>query len=683
MTQSVDHALQEWAAQASDEDLDEGPTLDDLGGAALVLSEASTLATGPHLPYLVQATARSWRNLTEEQSAALCEAIIGGVRDPQAGWILADALEALLASAPLLERIGSRLARELPRHVEAALDTGTRAELTQPAVAALLRLALSEHANHHRLLALLTDITGDEHATALERLPLLIGVAHDHFGDTSLIDVLIRLENKANLPLATRADAGFELALALIRQALSSTSHTDAETLLRQARMRLITIDRTHENRLDARAYTAAIDAVLAFSELREPGNSAVEIRTQLDDAVSRLETITSQLDAWTARLHDLDWLSARGTTQSAWAHLTTTLRVASTRLAEPSWYRPSAALNDLLNVYLASRSIHTHLGVTADAPGALIAPTLETTFLRQDGLLHHLEQALQYDPDFTQHPDAHALYEAIAQRRLAMQQSRGDTVPGKALEGRPHLQALFQTGAALRDDLDPALLDGVDHYLERAQRGFIPTGNVTFDNHLADLLATLATSPAWQPPVAQQFTGVVEQFLRFMYDRFDAQADLYGERTSYLGPPVGTTSGGRPRLWPEKALQDDLHQHLSAALTPGSVQREIIDVASGRTDITYTPQPGNRYVIEVKRREHRCSPEQVEQAYLPQATNYTATGPPFAVLAVGDHSNHDGGYSDVRDRVWIAQNSRSRTELPRLIVIGVLPIGRKTPSDL
>lgn len=52
-------------------------------------------------------------------------------------------------------------------------------------------------------------------------------------------------------------------------------------------------------------------------------------------------------------------------------------------------------------------------------------------------------------------------------------------------------------------------------------------------------------------------------------------------------------------------------------------------------------------------------------------------------MLLVGDHSNHAAGYSDFDDRVWINTYARSATEVPRLIVVGALPIGRPTPSAL
>ncbi|MFD6791558.1 hypothetical protein, partial [Streptomyces anthocyanicus] len=54
----VEQALQRWAAQADEAQLDAGPTLADLGGAPAVLREADALARGPQLPYLLQAMAQ-------------------------------------------------------------------------------------------------------------------------------------------------------------------------------------------------------------------------------------------------------------------------------------------------------------------------------------------------------------------------------------------------------------------------------------------------------------------------------------------------------------------------------------------------------------------------------------------------------------------------------------------------
>ncbi|MEV4124196.1 hypothetical protein [Nocardia sp. NPDC049707] len=169
---------------------------------------------------------------------------------------------------------------------------------------------------------------------------------------------------------------------------------------------------------------------------------------------------------------------------------------------------------------------------------------------------------------------------------------------------------------------------------------------------------------------------------MRFLYDRFDAQADYYGTRTEYLGP-APKKNDGTTDYWDEKRVQDDLHQHLAGILTPATIQRELIDVASGRTDVTYTPEPGSRFVAEVKRRTTKWTRDSIEKSYLAQAANYTATGPPFGLLLVGDHSSHAAGYPSVQDNVWIIRHARSATEIPRLIVAGILPIGRPTPSAL
>ncbi|MFC5109225.1 hypothetical protein [Kibdelosporangium philippinense] len=102
------------------------------------------------------------------------------------------------------------------------------------------------------------------------------------------------------------------------------------------------------------------------------------------------------------------------------------------------------------------------------------------------------------------------------------------------------------------------------------------------------------------------------------------------------------------------------------------------------RTDITYTPQPGNRFVAEIKRRSSKATRIAVERDHLPQATNYTATGPPFGILIVGDHGPHTAGYTSLDDSVWITPVTpvtRSPTETPRLMVIGVLRSGVQLPA--
>ncbi|MGW4599242.1 hypothetical protein ACWEOA_28685 [Streptomyces sp. NPDC004457] len=682
MPQHLEQALQDWAARATDAELEAGPTLDDLGGAEAVLADAVPMAEGPNLPYLLRALARSADTVDAADADALYAAARHGLEHPHAPWVLSDALDVLSTSLPLLAHLAGPTALILTRHAEAALAGTGPAHLAQPAIAGLLRLALADHANPRRLLLLLTDITATEPVPALERLPILIGIAYDHYRDAGLLDILTALENQPDLPPATRADAGFELALATLHQALTATDPTTLEQHLRMALMRLTTLDRQHENRLDARAYAAALDAVLAFTDpTQHPGSSDVQQR--LTAAANRLEVTVAQLTAWTAALHPLDWLSARGATRTAWSRLILTLRTAAEDLAEPSWYAAADALNRVLDVYQASRTVHTH-PTTADKIGLeiLLTPALEASFLRNEGLLHQLERALATDPQFTDHPDARTLHEAVRARQRSAPPTEG-VMPGKALEGRPELAALFtDEGTVLRDDLDPDLLDQAERYLHQARRGYAPTGNVEFDNHMNELLERLEDSPSWKTPVKHHFATLLDQFLRFLYDRFDAQADRYGERTAYLGPPR-PNADGEIHPWPEKALQDDLLQQLSAVMTPDTIRRELIDVASGRTDITYTPQPGSRYVIEVKRRLTSATPEAVERDYLAQGANYTATSPPFGILAIGDHSNHRGGYSDIEDRVWIIQHARSATEVPRLIVAGVLPIGRSTPSAL
>ncbi|WP_143676296.1 hypothetical protein [Streptomyces sp. TLI_146] len=469
------------------------------------MAEADTLAAGPQLPYLLTALAHGIETIPADQAAPLLTAAAQGLRHPYSAWVLADALDVVCTRPELAARLGNRTVRDLATLAEDALAGDCDAALAQPAVAGLLRLAVAG-GSPHRLLALLTEITGTEPADALDRLPILIGIARDHFSDTDhLLDVLNALENQPDLNPATRAEASFELAMADERTALEAADRTTADEQLQRALMRFTELDRTHEARLDARAHAAAIEAVLAFADLEQNPTGDNSARQRLTDAADQLDTTAAHLAAWTGRMHQLDWLSARSLTQSAWSKLVTTINAAQAYLDQPSWYNPADALNDLLQIYLASRSIHTP---ASDSPGltALISPAVEAPFLRSQGLLHQLEQALAHDPQFTDHPDAQRLYDAV--HRRCQQSARQEAVPGKALEGRPALAALFRSNATgLRDDLDPHQLDRLENLAHQLARGYSPTGNARVDTHLETLLDILKMSPAWKSSNSHYFT--------------------------------------------------------------------------------------------------------------------------------------------------------------------------------
>jgi len=634
------------------------------------------------LPYLLAALAQELDDAPDEDVDPLLAESARGLSHPHSAWVLADALDVVCAHPKLVRKLSNSLVRSLATTAELALAGEADAALAHPALAALLRLAITEQVKPHRLLGVLSEITGTEPAAALERLPVLIGVAHDHLASNGeLLEVLSRLENQMTLPASARADAAFELALASERAAFEAENFASAERHLRLAYMRFVDIEREHEARLDASAHRYATEAVLAFGELTRQTSGAEQ---RLTEAVAQLDRKTEHLGAWRHGMHSLDWLSARALTQSAWSKLVATLHTAQLHLAEPSWYNPAKSLNDLLEIYLASRSVYGHMPV---APGVatLINPTVETAFVRNDGLLHHLEHALTHDEQFIGNPDADALFQAVQSRRRELSTGiQSEAMPGKALAERPALANIFGNDPpAALDSIDPHLLDEWEAKAAAAEVGFTPTGNAQVDTILQRLLTTISTSPAWQPPDSHYFRALIEQLVRFLHLRFDAQANLYRGVTEYLGPATKLDEEGKLAHWNEKNLQDDFHQHLSTLFTPGTIEREKWDVAAGRADITYTPEPGSRFVVEVKWRTSKWDRDKIKKDYLAQAANYTVTGPPFSILLVGDYSDHSSGWRSLDDSIWIFTHSTSRTETPRIIVTAVLPTGRPTPSKL
>ncbi|MFG3602618.1 hypothetical protein [Micromonospora chersina] len=665
---TVEQLLNAWAATATTEQLESGPSLEDLGGAEAVTAEAHILATGPHLSTLLQALVHMETRSAEETRTALIPAITDGFQQPFRAWVLAEAVEVLCSHPILLDTYGRAAANALLGHGEAALAGKQDPAFAHHAIAGLLQLSLSRHTNHRRLLVLLTEINGSEPADALDRLPMLIGIAHDHYEDAGLLEVLRTLEESEALSPATRNDARYELALATLRAGLRAADRQEVMRLLRSAALRLRSVEDAEQGRLDARAYRLALDAIFAFTDLEDQPTATV--RDHLVASARGLDEAVAQRSAWSARMYQPRWLEARGHTEAAWLQLVATLRNAGARLLEPSWLDASKVLTGVLQVYQASRSVYTAAGDSGSLE-QLISPPVEAAFIRELGLLNHLEQALEHDPELAQHPDARQLDAKVKARRRALETGSPAEPPGKSAAGQP-------PWASLLDNPDPVLRRKVLGVIREHERGFALTGNMLLDRQLEQLYAQLSRSPAWVEPERSYFAALLTYFLRFLHIRFDAQADLLGDVTAYLGPP----KPGK-KLWLEEDLQNDCLQYLGGMLEPGSVQREVIDVASGRTDITYTPEPGMRLVVEVKRHESKWTKAGLEEKYLAQAANYTATGPPFCILLVGDHSNHTKGYTSLEDSVWSTWRARSVTETPRFIVVGVLPIGRPTPSAL
>ncbi|MER7179499.1 hypothetical protein ABT404_08440 [Streptomyces hyaluromycini] len=668
---AVETTLAAWSRTATGEQLDNGPSLDDLGGPAAVADEATELAAGPLLGILASATARSLTTYPASTLTPIAQALQHGLTHPHSPWTLAEALDTLCNHPGLLAAMDpKRLSRLLAHHAGSALTHQTDTpHLARPALAGLLHLAVTGHCNPHQLLLILTDLDATEPPDALEMLPVLLGIAHSHFGDPALLTVLHRLEQHPGLSEPVRTDACFELALAQIKHAAEADNGPQARALLDHAALRLDHVIDHSEARPDALAWLTAIHTVLAFTPDRHHS---------LDGLLNRLHHATCHHQAWSARLGEIPWLTARGSSQAAWHRLAARIHTTAAHLTQPSWYDAARTLTDVLDIY---RAIHA-VRAAGPAPGlhTLIHPVIVDAFAHKAGLLHHLRQALEHD--FAHHPDAAALHLSVNDSISSFGHPEAEAATAHREQeagwaAYPQLHGLI-TRTRTHAPTDPLMLDGLERSLVQRLQAAAPHRAGLFDQHLSSLYDQLRRHRDFVPPIDGYLAGLVEHFLKFLYLRFDAQPNLYADRTAYLGPcPPGQTT----RYWPEKALQDDYHRDLIGVFPYGTIHRERPDRGGGRSDLEYEPRPGMRFPIEVKRRTVPFTRAELHASYLAQTANYTVTSVPFALLLVGDHSGHNGGYPHVDDRVWTTLHARSPTEMPRLIVIGVLPIGRAAPS--
>ncbi|WP_232636726.1 hypothetical protein [Streptomyces sp. 8ZJF_21] len=195
---AVDERLAEWAAHATPAQRRAGPTVHDLGGMDAVTAAADHLATGPFLPYLIQATAHYLQQADSEDAAPLCDAVISGMRRQDNHAAFATAADALAARPALARTLGTPLTRAMLARLNAAQDAGddlAAALIGAEAADCLVQLTLAGVTRPAQLLGALDEATED--AAALPepfaaRLLRLLGVLDAHHPTAGLRDALER-----------------------------------------------------------------------------------------------------------------------------------------------------------------------------------------------------------------------------------------------------------------------------------------------------------------------------------------------------------------------------------------------------------------------------------------------------------------------------------------------------------
>lgn len=622
--------------------------------------EAHQLSSAP-LPELIALAEACVRSENTETSSLIALAV-GELTHTATNLVFSDASDVLLNCPRILMAQGDRIVRKLLERFESIRFTGSGYQAYR-CLETATRIALAGAARELRLVDALLDLSAEDSPELLERVPRLLGIADEVWGESRSRDILRLLLDVED----AQGGALFELGLAELRDSLNSDNQNDVRSHMTAGRDRFLAAERVIEARDDAAMYRRILDAVLSFG--------SVDAVNCVNEAVDALVDVAAHRATQSSGLGLRDWLGSRARAEVEWYSLARTLRESVQDIHRPSWLHPAEAMERVLSAYTADRS----LTVLDCATGlrTVIQPAIRAAFVKREGLLAHVEDlASEPSTDQTTSDDLRAFLESI--RATDSLDDGGDRL-GKALEVAPNLTLELGLSSA------PAIVRFVEQQPDLAaelERGFAArklASQQTTDPLIDDLISAaqnaLSDSPNFTGATRGEFLELVEAIFQFMASRADIGRRTLGPRTEYLFPPAAG------KTYTENYLQRDLGEFLqSTRLRPG-VRFEESDVASGRADLTVSTHT-NRFSIEVKRELYDATRDSIRLKYSAQAAGYAVSSVGLGVLMVLDLASHENGVPSVRDSVWV-----EKVSIPggadRFLLVGIVRGNRPTPSRL
>ncbi|KPM50616.1 hypothetical protein ACG83_39450 [Frankia sp. R43] len=676
--QDVEERLTTWARRSTPATRRLGPTVSDLGGIEEVLASSDLLARGPLLPYVVQATAHFLRDSGVADSRPLLDLVLAGVREQQSHAAFCGATDALTQYPALARALGPPLAKALYLRLRAAVNAGddlTIALIGAEAADCLVQLTLAGVTPPARLLGAMYEVAEDPAALPEDfaaRLPRLLGVLDAHHPNAGLRDVLqycLGLDH-------TCRDAAFELALGDLRQALGRDSYDSMASDLRVVCHRFAEVLVLDPDRLDARLYHCAIDALLSL------GSPDASIRVPA--AATTLHETLSRYRVWRRRTRTPSWAASRQSDITAWAEMTLLLEAAATHLADDDpWYGDG---HRILVALLRAYTAHQTVTVLTDTPSSsvvetMVAPVVEDAFLRHEHRVNFLRYALENDEEFRDDPAAQRLH--VALRRPAHGDGSSSPPEGQVDRGKVRWRLLAETVPEgdfneFKKNIKPEALDRLEIRLRDKDDVIAGIEDPKYSRLLERLRQELETSRDWLPDIADSFHVLLETTVRFAYRCYEVGRTMGGSYTEYLR--------GRDREGKKQKVDEALfHQHYRQYLSDSSLHRianaEVIDQAGGRADILIS-FPKTQFNVECKIEDNDATADGLRR-YVHQAAEYQKAKASFAILLALDKTVGAEGAVNLIDSIWIEHVQREGEQEPCNIVVIRVPGGRENPNRL
>lgn len=619
------------------------PSLEDLGGADLIISNAGSLATSRFSPEIFRAIMVKYEMLSRHEQKSLGDFLVNCVASVS-NEFCAQELVNIIDYSQMSSHLEDRFYKAL---LWVAKETSRPAMTRAFALDGSLRLTSKKPSRRHSLFAMLLEIKDSEQPVFIKHSAKIAGVANSHWPTEEILPLLQRFMTIDE----AKSESAYELGMAYLRTGFVAQDKMSAIDNFTNAYLWFRESITHAEQRLDAELYGLSLSILIEYSQEQLD-------KAKLLDRAASLQRTAFLYEAWVENETLPSWLGARRTELANWILLAKTLERLAESLGQPSWFEPRSVIEDyLLKLYTASRSYLQR--TKSGGIEKIIAPQIEASLIKNEGQLNHLRQWLD-------HVDQ-SEWKAVAAELL----TKLDEEPGRIHANPAEATPCDHRGVAfLHEQKAPKPL------IEAYQFLFIhntENSSPHVESILEDCDRKLKlANPDYQNEKARGvFLPLLLVTLLFLESRMNLTKGHH-RGVSYLFQASPLPS--------ERDLQEDYYSFMQSSLRGITVERS--DIAGGRADVLFENN-GIRTASELKKEEVGCSFEDIEKAYSAQGVEYQNTNIRLGILLVLDLTTKNSGVGHITSQVKVSEILRPGEQSPRHLVIVKVPGRRKTPSAL
>lgn len=377
--------------------------IESVGGESALIADGALLQRSPLFPLVARMVCASWNRLQRQDETAAI--ITEGFRYNDSPLAFSDAIDAAFEAPAFLEKQSLRLRDSLLERARVRSDDRT-ADLAARALDGLVRLSVGNWTPKHAVLDVLSRVTGEERDIFAGRACRLAGICFEMWREQDLLAVLDRLS------AAAPGDAAYERGMAALVLAFERGTMSEIVEGLRDARKQLARAEAFEEERTDAAAFGAAIDAILAFTS----GAGSLVVK----GFVERLAKILQGRHAWLSGT-SRTWLTPRIQAEIEWLRLATLLQDSAAALERKGWLDGAVTLSQVLQAYCASRSVRMFVWAGNGHLDLILEPRIENAFIESEAARAVLNEWLEGRVPEQWKPHAERLRKALFQRKKAV----------------------------------------------------------------------------------------------------------------------------------------------------------------------------------------------------------------------------------------------------------------------